>query len=65
MSKLFGGGQDKTVRMPDLESPVIKDAQRRKQAQIQGRSGRSSTMLSRGASPGTGAYQASVLGSAA
>lgn len=64
MSKLFGGGSEKTVRMPDLESPVVKDAQRRKMAQIQGRSGRSSTMLTRG-NPGTGAYQASVLGSAA
>lgn len=52
MSSLFGGGAvaappppQPPAPMPDSESPLVKEAQRRKVADILGRGGRSSTIL--------------------
>ena len=70
MGKLFGGGSQKVeptpvTRMPDPEAPEVKDAEARRRREIMARSGRQSTMLSRGGNgsgAGTGAYGNSLLG---
>lgn len=73
MGKLFGGGAQKApeptpvTRMPDPEAPDVKAAEERRRREIMARSGRTSTMLSRGNSgsgsgAGTGAYGNSLLG---
>lgn len=67
MGALFGKPKEPTaVRMPDTDDPVIKQAEARKRREIAGRSGRQSTMLSRGGSgdAGTSSYRNSLLGSA-
>jgi len=72
MGKLFGGGSAKVeptpvTRMPDPQAPEVKDAEERRRREIMARSGRTSTILSRGNSgggsgSGTGAYGNSLLG---
>lgn len=65
MSGLFGQKPSGPARMPDTNDPAILEAQRRKRAEVMGRSGRTATILSRGGSggsPGTGAYKNSLLG---
>ena len=68
MGALFGKAKPPTVvRMPDQNDPNIRQAEERKRREIAGRSGRSSTMLSRGAGSGeagTRSYGNSLLGSA-
>lgn len=67
MGALFGKAKAPTpVRMPDVNDPVIRQSQEKKRREIAGRSGRDSTMLSRGAGGegGTQAYASSLLGSA-
>lgn len=66
MGALFSKPKAPNVtRMPDVNDPVIRQAQDRKRREISGRSGRSSTMLSRGAGEGgTQSYSNSLLGSA-
>lgn len=69
MGKLFKGPDIKPaqpVRMPDPEDPDTREAEERQRRQIAARSGRASTVLSRGAggSPGTSAYRNSLLGQA-
>lgn len=69
MGALFGKAKPPTVvRMPDQNDPNIRQAEERKRREIAGRSGRSSTMLSRGAGgggeAGTRSYSNSLLGSA-
>lgn len=69
MGALFGKAKPPTVvRMPDQNDPNIRQAEERKRREIAGRSGRSSTMLSRGAGgggeAGTRSYGNSLLGSA-
>ena len=57
MGALFGKAKPPTVvRMPDQNDPNIRQAEERKRREIAGRSGRSSTMLSRGggSAPRTG-----------
>lgn len=70
MGKLFGGGSSKmeptpVTRMPDPEAPEVKNAEERRRREIMARSGRTSTILSRGSGgsgAGTGAYGNSLLG---
>jgi hypothetical protein len=65
MGALFGAKKPQAVRMPDLNSPVSREAEERKRREIAGRSGRASTRLSgRSGEAGTGAYSNSLLGSA-
>lgn len=69
MGAFFGKAKPPTVvRMPDQNDPNIRQAEERKRREIAGRSGRSSTMLSRGAGgggeAGTRSYSNSLLGSA-
>jgi len=69
MGAFFGKAKPPTVvRMPDQNDPNIRQAEERKRREIAGRSGRSSTMLSRGAGgggeAGTRSYGNSLLGSA-
>lgn len=67
MGALFGKPKPpKVVRMPDANDPVIRQSEERKRREIAARSGRSSTMLSRGAGgeAGTRSYSNSLLGSA-
>lgn len=54
----------KPVAMPDPEDPESREAEERKRRQIAARSGRSSTILSRGTGSGTRAYGNSLLGQA-
>lgn len=66
MGKLFGSTPKVSapVKMPDENDPAIREAAATRQRQIAARSGRTSTILSRPSSPGTGAYQNSLLGQA-
>lgn len=77
MGALFGKAKPpKVVRMPDQNDPNIRQAEERKRREIAGRSGRSSTMLTRGGGSvprgsgggvgdaGTRSYSNSLLGSA-
>lgn len=74
MGKLFGGGDTPkptpVAKMPDPEDPTVKAAERARQLAIQQRSGRSSTVLTRGSSgsagnnAGTQSYGNSLLGQA-
>lgn len=66
MGALFGGQKPQpAARMPDANDPVIANAEARKRREIMGRSGRSSTIMSRGnREAGTTAYSNSLLGSA-
>lgn len=76
MGSLFGKAKEpKVVRMPDANDPAIRQSEERKRREIASRSGRSSTMLSRGGGgvprgsggggeAGTRSYSNSLLGSA-
>ena len=50
------------ARMPDPEDPRVLSAERRRRQAASGGSGRTSTIMSRGSSPGTAAYGNSLLG---
>lgn len=74
MSFLFGGGQSSTPspaqsispvsRMPRSNDAVSRNAARVERQRVLGRSGRSSTILSRRGEPGTNSYSNSLLGQA-
>lgn len=77
MGKLFSGGSTPqptpVTRMPDEQDPAVLEAKRRAAQQQQARSGRTSTVLTPRrtqnntggtGTPGTGAYNNSLLGQA-
>jgi hypothetical protein len=64
MAGLFGRKPSDPVKMPDPEDPEARAASERERTRIAARSGRTSTILSRRSSPGTRAYENSLLGQA-